>query len=267
MSVKSRLSSIVHSTLNRFGLEVRSLNNLRDLREQEQARAELEPWQFLRHWNVRTVLDIGANTGQFATLIHKVLPDASIHSFEPLSECFQELIVTLKDIPGSRAHHLALSDESGTAAMIRNSFSPSSSLLKMTDLHRQEWPESSDLEPEIVELKTLDEVFAGQPLNDELLVKIDVQGFELQVICGGRKVIRQARAVVAEVCFQSFYKQQASFDKIFGVLRELDFSYAGQIEQFCSKATGDPMFADILFVNDSFAADKASGKALSTTPR
>src|SRR5438034_257558 len=48
-----------------------------------------QPW--LRELNPKTILDIGANTGQFAVAINTILPDARILSFEPLPDCFEQL--------------------------------------------------------------------------------------------------------------------------------------------------------------------------------
>jgi hypothetical protein len=47
------------------------------------------PW--LVRSGIKTIIDVGANTGQFSRAIHEVLPEAYIYSFEPLSDCFSEL--------------------------------------------------------------------------------------------------------------------------------------------------------------------------------
>lgn len=48
-----------------------------------------QPW-ILSH-SIRTVVDIGAHTGQFTRAIHELLPAAKIYSFEPLADCFEAL--------------------------------------------------------------------------------------------------------------------------------------------------------------------------------
>src|SRR3954469_17925598 len=58
---------------------------------------EHDRFNWLRNAGIRTVLDIGANTGQFATHIHAILPTAQIYSFEPLAECYRQLSANLGD--------------------------------------------------------------------------------------------------------------------------------------------------------------------------
>src|SRR5687768_15429271 len=55
----------------------------------DQYRDLCKPW--LLAMNIRTILDVGANVGQFAILAHEVFPSAKIFSFEPLPECFEVL--------------------------------------------------------------------------------------------------------------------------------------------------------------------------------
>src|ERR1019366_7712453 len=73
---RTRTTSVVHGLLKGAGLDVHRSR---------------EPLRFLRAYPIRTVLDIGANEGQFAATVRRLLPDVEIHSFEPLSEPFSKL--------------------------------------------------------------------------------------------------------------------------------------------------------------------------------
>ncbi len=253
----SFVGGVIKSVLHACGLDVRLTRNV--------ARAQRLAWddawranaRSLTTHEIRTVIDIGANTGQFAKLIHPLFPEARIYSFEPLPDCLAELQRTLADIPGAVALPLALGDVTGTVEFNRSAFSPSSSFLEMTDVHRANWPASSEQHKTIVSVRRLDDVMADANLSDGILVKMDVQGFEDRVIRGGVAVISRSKVVVVEVSFVELYVGQPLFDDIYRLLRELGFAYRGNIEQFTSKTDGQVLFADAIFVNEDLHRERA----------
>ncbi len=71
----------------------------------------------LRNLDVRTVVDVGANTGQFARQALEWFPRAQIVSFEPVSEAFEELGRLAEESRGRvRAEQVALGEQEGTLA-------------------------------------------------------------------------------------------------------------------------------------------------------
>jgi len=154
------------------GLVKRALANLGI----EAKRIPKNRFGWLRNLNINTVLDIGANTGQFATLIHHLLPQSDIYSFEPLADCFDELQREMRRVKQFRALKYALGEEDSEVEMHRSEFSPSSSLLAMRQLHARLFPFTAKTWVERVPIRTLDGVAAGLPFRDNVLVKIDVQG-------------------------------------------------------------------------------------------
>src|SRR5207302_11138511 len=73
------------------------------------------PTGWLRDLAIRTVLDIGANEGQFAREIREILPDAKIISFEPLRDCYEGLLAQADSLGAFEVHNFALGEERGTA--------------------------------------------------------------------------------------------------------------------------------------------------------
>jgi len=65
-----------------------------------------QPW--LTEAGINTIFDIGANVGQFAKLIHEVLPTAMIYSFELLEDCYEELKKQMQQIDNFEAFKVAL---------------------------------------------------------------------------------------------------------------------------------------------------------------
>ena len=202
---------------------------------------------WLKELCIKTVLDIGANTGQFATKIRDILPEAFIYSFEPLRDAHALLLSEMGTDPAFKAFNFALGDESTTTKINRSRSSASSSLLRMLGLHTAAWPFTAETGTEETELRRLDAV--DLLIAPRLLVKIDVQGFEDKVIVGGRNTIGAAACVVTEVSFQRLYEAQPLFDDIYRMLRDMGFEYRGNWEQLPDPRDGTLLQADAIFVN------------------
>jgi len=211
-----------------------------------------QPW--LLEAQVNTVFDIGANVGQFAALIHEVLPTATIYSFEPLEDCYEKLQTKMQEVDNFRAFNLALGDTNGQLTMYRNEHSPSSSVLPMANLHKQNYPHTA--KDTIIEVRSarLDDVAKDLKMEENLIIKIDVQGFESKVITGGTKIIRQAEILIIETSFQPLYIGQPLFNDIYDFLKE-DFRYMGSLgESRTNRIDGSPLFEDSIFVKKSSKA-------------
>ena len=192
-----------------------------------QPKYSLGPYAILETLNIRTVIDVGAHTGEFALMIKQLLPEASVISFEPLKQEFQELQQKLQGRPGFQIFNYALGDRDGTDTIWRNDFSQSSSLLRMTNLHREAFPHSGQETSEEITIRRLDDVLATVKTDREILLKLDVQGYEDKVLAGGQDLLTRARVLVIEVSFRKLYEGQPLFDDIYDNLRSKGFSYQG----------------------------------------
>jgi len=182
---------------------------------------------WLQRRGIGTVLDIGANTGQFLEFILGILPEAHVYSFEPLPDCFEQLAQRAAGRPNVTTFNVALGDRDGTATIHRSEYSPSSSLLPMGELHKAAFPHTRRTSVEEVVVKRLDGL--DLPIEGRLLVKMDVQGYEDHVIAGGRATLERTDVVVTELSFYPLYEGQALFDDVYRLLRDLGFSYRGSL--------------------------------------
>jgi FkbM family methyltransferase len=208
-------------------------------------------YRWLEPLGIRTVVDIGAHQGEFARRIHGVLPKAAIVSFEPLPDCYRELQKVTAELPAHRAFNVALGATAGQAEMQQNEFTPASSLLATGPGMQQQLPFAATTRAVSVTVDTLDAAVAKLELRDNLFVKIDVQGFECQVIDGGRETLRRAKLVVVETSFQRIYEGQPLFGAVYDKLvQELGFRYAGSWDQQPSPIDGAPLQEDSIFLRD-----------------
>lgn len=205
-----------------------------------------KPW--LWSLGIGTVLDIGANSGQFAATIHAMLPKAQLYSFEPLPDCFAQLQTNMKGVSNFTAFNIALGDQVGTLQFERNAFSPSSSFLRMTKVHKTTFPFTRNSHTVDVKIDCLDNIAATLDICGELMVKIDVQGYEDRVIRGGQKTIERARLIIAETSFETLYDGQPLFDDIYRTLVDRGFVYAGMLDQLNSPRDGRALQADGIFI-------------------
>jgi FkbM family methyltransferase len=201
---------------------------------------------WLKNLRIRTVLDIGANTGQFAAEMRSILPGAAIYSFEPLRDAYASLLSQMKREPAFKAFNFALGDVDAKTLIHRSRYSPSSSLLPMLELHKSAWPHTDEVGTEEIEVRQLDTLDLF--LEPSVLVKMDVQGFEDRVIAGGRTTINAAACVITEVSFQMLYEGQPLFNDIYRMLRAMGFEFGGHWGQLPNPNDGRPLQADAIFI-------------------
>lgn len=237
MNLKKIAKSFINRTVRPWGMELVYSHVL----ERPEIRRD-----WIKNLPIRTVLDIGANTGQFASEIRELLPDAFIYSFEPLPDAYTSLVSGMRGDGRFQAFNFALGETESRALIHRSEFSPSSSLLPMLELHTAAWPHTVEADTQEIDVRRLDSL--SLELEPDLLVKIDVQGFEDKVIEGGRTTIGRAAYVVTEVSFLRLYEGQPLFSDIYRLLSGMGFEYRGNLWQLPDPRDGRPLQADAIFV-------------------
>ncbi|MFM2420631.1 MAG: hypothetical protein RL385_5354 [Pseudomonadota bacterium] len=205
-----------------------------------------QPW--LRDLQIETILDVGANTGQFALAAHRAFPSAEILSFEPLAECYATLAKRLRALPRARAFNIALGEAPGTRSFERNVYSPSSSFLPLGVAHQRSFPFARDTTEVEVQIDTLDAVVDRLAPAEPMLIKIDVQGYEDRVLQGAQRTLRRARALLVETSFLPLYEGQACHDGICAQLAEHGFRYHGCLDQLTEPGSARILSADSVFL-------------------
>ena len=210
-----------------------------------------ENYTWLLKRNIKVILDVGANTGQFAQRFHEIIPQAKIYSFEPIKHCFDELKKNTKDI-NIQAFNIALGDKEEQVEINISKHTPSSSLLEMADLHKEVFAGTDFQQKETISVKRLDDVAPQFGKLENILLKIDVQGFEDRVISGGQETLKQVDTIVIETSFQELYHGQLLFDGIYRQLTDLGFVFGGNLSQAFNPKDGGILYAESLFFNTRF---------------
>ena len=206
----------------------------------------------LKSLGINTIIDVGANRGQFLTEYIKHFPDAQFFCFEPLTTEINELENVAKKFKNNIVVvNSALGNREGKILFHQHSHSSSSSILTTTNNCKDLFPQTKDQKDIEISITTLDNYFEDK-LNSNyknILLKIDVQGFELEVLKGAQKTLNMISACLLEINFTNLYKNQASFNELYEFLRRMGFEYAGAMDQNFTDE-GRLVFSDILFIRD-----------------
>ena len=202
----------------------------------------------LRTKPIRTIIDVGANRGQFARYISKFFPKATIHSFEPLAQPYVELATWAETTSGRvRSYNIALGEKNCMGEMSKHlEHSPSSSVLPTTKLNEKLHPFIKKQSVEKVELRTLDSVFNGSYFEDEVFLKLDVQGYEDRVLVGGENLLKKVSYSMLEVNIDDLYNNQATFFKLCSLMHDAGLTYRGNFSQRYAQ-DGRVCYTDCLF--------------------
>jgi len=200
--------------------------------------------------DISAVLDIGANTGQFARWAAAYFPGKPIHCFEPLADCVAALNRVAASHSNIVVHPFALGEHNGTHQMQRNDYSPSSSLLNMTDRHRELWPHTKTDRPIEIEVRRLDEL--NERFSAPLFLKFDVQGYELHALRGAQQVLKKAAVLQLEVLFDRLYEGQSDFLTLMNFLSGHGFSFVDFADERRVGPNRDLVYADAVFVADAY---------------
>jgi FkbM family methyltransferase len=190
------------------------------------------PVSFEQEWaplpdSVGTVLDVGANRGQFALWARERFPTAALHSFEPLAEARSKLTQLLAQDPQVTIYGAAVGSTSGRVKMNVAATDHSSSVLEITTRQAQTFPGTHKVTEEEVDVVRLDDVFSPGALRPPVLLKIDVQGYELEVLRGAERLLAEVDFALIEASFAEFYRNQPLFDDIVSHLRARGFGLVG----------------------------------------
>jgi FkbM family methyltransferase len=241
------MRKFIRSVLQRFGYDIIK-HKPRYIRGKLDEAGLKEEYKWLQEYSFKTIIDIGANEGQFSDRIRLLFPGAFLHAFEPLPGVFHRLQENFRNDPAFRGYNLGIGDRKGELELVENDYSPSSSFLKMTSSHTSSFETAVETKKVAVSVERLDDIFAERQIDGPLLIKIDVQGFEDKVLAGGAQTFRKATLVICELSFVELYEGQPLFADLFARFSAMGFAFAGVVEQLRSPATNRILQADGIFI-------------------
>ena len=208
--------------------------------------ANIELEDLVKDLKFQTVFDIGSNKGQFILLMEKLfLTDKDIYSFEPIKEIFEKQKNFFSNKTNILFFNFALGEKNEKKILNITKRRDSSSFLKINDIIK-----NSDhlVEKKIeIEIKSLDEIIKNKNLVKPILAKIDVQGYELEVLKGSKDVLNHIKYIIIEVSDDEIYKEQASAKDITKYLNKMNFKALKETKPYKIPGT-ELKQKDILFI-------------------
>ena len=198
-----------------------------------------------------TVIDVGANVGQFAVASAKLFSNITVHSFEPNPACVSELKTNVARLRNVLVYPIALGDRESDVDFHVNSHSHSSSILPLAISHRDAFPDAREVDTIQVKVSTLDIIFSGIELVAPVLLKLDVQGYEAQALRGAVETLKRVDFVVLEASFRPMYQGEVLFVDIIRLMEGYGFSFLRPIGWL-----PDPHKREILQIDALFQRNK-----------
>src|SRR3954452_3850083 len=210
----------------------------------------------LDHFGLDTVLDVGANIGQYASALRASGYRRRIVSCEPLSDAYEHLQRRSAGDAGWTPLRTAVGAEPGTLTINVSANSYSSSLLPMTRAHSDAAPGSEFVRTESVPVTTVAELIGERDIDPaRTLLKVDTQGYEPQVLDGAGELLNQFAAVALELSFVPLYEGQQLFDELVERMRGAGYVLYGLEAGFSDPRTGRMLQCDGLFVRPQLDAN------------
>ena len=178
------------------------------------------------------VIDVGANTGQFRDFLRKeVRYPGDIVSFEPIPDLVTRLREIARDDPKWVVKGCALGASAGRAEFNVMASTVFSSFLNPThDVVEQFRTQNDVREKMLVDVRTLDDVipeFRKERGTNNIFLKLDTQGFDLEVLRGGVKTLGSLRALQFEASVQRIYEGMPRYDEVIRYLEDRGFAISG----------------------------------------
>ncbi len=197
---------------------------------------------------ITTVLDVGANMGQFARIVRAAGFLGTIHSFEPLPDAYAALASASETDPMWLSHNLAVGQEAGMLELNVAGNSFSSSVLPMSQAHLDAAPASAYVDRIVVKSTTVADLLGELAIDPaSTLLKIDTQGYEMPVLAGAGQQLASFAAVQVEMSFVALYEGQILFDPLKTYLEQRGFELFS-LEPGIAAPDGRLLQADGLFV-------------------
>ncbi|MDR3491455.1 MAG: FkbM family methyltransferase [Gammaproteobacteria bacterium] len=203
------------------------------------------------HLNGTAMIDVGAYHGDFTERLLSTKNITKSHLFEPNTEHYNYLENKFADNKNISIYPYALGNEMGIKNFNCSQDDATGSLLQYHDKYHHE-NSGKTVRSFSVDVTTLDDVYAKYFPNDRIgLIKIDTQGFDLEVLKGAEKLIKEQKPwLVIELNFLPFYASQAPINSIFNWLVNAGYSLGGFFNDHYSKDKW-LAFADGIFIPEN----------------
>jgi FkbM family methyltransferase len=233
------LRRLIQGALHPLGVELRRWHP----EHQEHPRVK----RILDELGTQTVLDIGANSGQFASQLRATGFSGRIISFEPQADAHLALVAAATADPQwTIATRCALGDSEGSMTMHRAGNSVSSSLLPMLGSLAEAARDAQAIGQEVVPVLRLDQHPDLATVGGDVFAKIDTQGYELHVLRGAERLMPRIAGVLVEASLVPLYAGQPLLAEVVAFLDAKGFAIVDLLPEFQHPRHGQMLQVDLI---------------------
>ncbi len=244
--MKTSIRSSIKRFLRRLGWEVQRF---------EHANVEQQVLKnILRATGTNVVLDVGANTGQFGDLLFDTGFDGTLISFEAIPSVHAQLSKHAMTKRGQWriAPCAAVGSKRGQIDFNVSANSVSSSILPMRDTHLEAAPESRYVDKVTVAVDRLDAVALELiPSSAVMLLKVDTQGYEMEVVKGATGLLQRIAAIQLELSLIPLYEGAPTFVEMLDFMASTGFELFSIVPGFRDPRSGRLLQMDGFFVRSN----------------
>jgi FkbM family methyltransferase len=213
-----------------------------------------EPFNDIRilmsSFNVQFIIDAGAYQGSFSIDMAKIFPSAAIFAFEPHPSSYELLLKASKNCPAVKSYNVALGSSCGRLNLHINASQLTNSLAKASADGLRNFKEFvSPRGIEEVEVITLYAFMQKERVPFVDILKLDIQGYELEAIKGMQASLSDVKLIFLEIQFLQIYEGTPLFSEIETYLREHGFTFFQLYNLVRSPETGRLLYGDAIFIN------------------
>lgn len=207
---------------------------------------DLRRVKLLRERRIDTVIDGGANAGQYAARLRALGYEGRIVSVEPIPSVFKKLEARVQGDDRWECVNAALAREPGRVDLQVASVTEVSSVLPATgSSHTEGWKAT---QPVSVPCTTVDALLQG---TERAYIKLDIQGYELEALAGAAKSLGNAVALEVELSTVPLYEGAALLPEVIRYLTEHGYSLFSVEPALVDYDSGRVLQLDGIFVRDS----------------
>jgi len=177
-------------------------------------------------FKIDTIFDVGANTGQTAIKFAEEFPNSKIYSFEPVKSTYSKLIRNVRNNEKTTCYNIAFGERNENKEIKLHVTTNS----QLNSLNYSNYGDSGV--KEIIKVKKLDDFVESNGIKSIDLLKIDTEGYELNVLKGAYSFItnRRIKSILCEVALSSKNSRNTQLNDVFQFLDKLDYSFVGLYE-------------------------------------
>jgi FkbM family methyltransferase len=209
--------------------------------------------QIINTYQIDTVIDIGANEGQFGSKIRKLGFEGQICSFEPVKKVYETLEKRTTDDQKWIAYNIALGSEAGQMPINVSESSDFSSILDPNEFGSVRFRGIKVARTEMISVCRLDDFLKKTTdlKGKRILLKIDTQGYDFQVFEGAKGILDNVCAIVSELSLIPIYHGMKDYLEMLGVYQRSGFSVSGIYPVSRNKQTLSLIEVDCVLVNQN----------------